>query len=291
MLKIIKIYAKTAVVFSVTLALLYFLCLGLIKIADGTRHLLSSIRVPEPTVNRELPLVLNSRGYSATDQHWAMPEERFLLNPSSWLVGRKNCIIATRMNAMKFAGLVPGGWDMKKFLSCFSEQEIYQKFRLPEWPAVLNEKILSEISLRINGTTDSGYTWVTLNDMNELIYLVKRGQQAMIGITIWLKPTKKSPYPRKHLNSPISHSVTVTGIKAYYPDKDIIEFRTNDPYPFNFLIGVPVYSKIKSDGYSIFGRQAVPFINPKGNARSGYVVEAESLAAARSVKYAQGRKP
>ncbi len=254
------VYAQTAAVFVLTIALIVG---GAFAAYHGRKALLKRSAlsaIPDPAVTRELPLVRHPVEYDPTIQSHAMPDENVMLYPAHWLDGTENCIFATRMNSMKFAGIIPAKWTIADFKKTFSRTDIYGRWRLTTWPDTLTPAILNEVERRLHPASKENYQWMSINNMDELVYLAKRGQHVLVGITVWLRPSKRHPEPRKYLGGNIAHSVTIAGIKCYHPEDDTIEFAVLDPFPYNFTTTTPVYNKRKADGYNIYGRQGVPYI-------------------------------
>ncbi|HOJ49569.1 MAG TPA: hypothetical protein PKW55_02020 [Spirochaetota bacterium] len=268
----IKILIKTFLSFTLSILVLYFSITGIFNIYNNLRKKSMLDKIPTPKLNREIPLfpdpVLN---YKKTIQVWEWPPLEHINNYLYWLSGYDNCLFAAKMNAMKHAGMIPPDWEIKDFKRLFSPKELYEKWGLNGWDITLNDEILDEINKRINKESIYRYRWFSINSMDELVYLVKNGYHVMVGITVWKKPNKKYPYPRKNRDANISHSITITGISYYDPQKDLIKFETYDPLPKSEFYPIPVYNKYNENGYNIFGIQGVPYITKSGRARSGYI--------------------
>jgi hypothetical protein len=276
-MKLIKVFLKTFFLFIFTIGIIACAIIGFYQWRIHKAKTLALEKIPDPKVN--LPyLVENPLAYEQTIQSWGQPALNQLLFPRAWLDGEENCIFAARMNSMKFAGMLPSTMTIKQFKQNFTNKEVYREFGLHVWDVNLNSKILNRINQKLNPNSAEKYEWINLTSMDEVIYLARRGQHILIGITVWLAPDKKHPEPRRNRNAPISHAITITGIKSYDPVSDIIEFSTYEPLPFNDVSYVPVYSKFNPKGWSLFKRQGVPYIHTSGRARSGYVVKIPALS-------------
>ncbi len=273
-----KVFGKTFLVFSATGFLLIGMVWGVFAIRKMVRQNSAEKRVPEKTLN--LPLVKDPvRNYRFTDQIWSLPHYSLYLSPGMWLSPKENCLFSCRLNQMKFAGMIPPHYEISHFKTIFSSNELYDRYKINLWSKTLDSESLKEISARLRekgiGRTNR-YRWVSVTSMDELIYLAKRRHHVMVGITIWLSPTRRHPKPKLYLDAPISHALTVTGLKSYDPESGLIVFETDDPLPFGFVNDLPVYNRFVTNGYNLFGRQAIPYLVPSGWAKSGYLVQDDS---------------
>ena len=267
----IKIYLKTLGLFCLTAAVVTSMIYAGIKIHYSWRQNLAITQIAEKQL--KLPVIEQPiSDYIFTAQTWAIPDYRLLLNAMSWLNDYENCIFSTRLNEMKFAGMVPKNYTIADFEKHFTKKELYEKFGLHVWDKNLDSKILSDINNRLNKDSKYRYRFVHVASMDELIYLAKRKQHVLVGVTIWQAPNKKRKEPTRYRNAPISHAMTITGIKSYDPAEDLIEFEINDPLPFTFINNIRVFNKHNPKGYNLFGRHAVPYLVKTGRAKSGYVV-------------------
>lgn len=268
-LKHLRVLAKTTLVFGLSLLFLSGVAYGSWKLYQANRVKKALALIPDKPA--ALPLLAHPvQNYRFTDQHWFIPEYHYYLSPMMWLSPKENCLFSTRLNEMKFAGMVPADWDIDVFKKYFSVQELYGRYEINLWRTTLNSDMLSEMGKKIGNT--NRYKWVSLSSMDQLIYLARRNHHVLVGVTIWLAPNKHFSTPRRYLNDPISHALTVTGIRSYDKENDRIRFEIDDPLPFSFVNDIPVYSKFHSNGYNLFGRQAVPWLVADGWAKSGYIV-------------------
>jgi len=262
---------KTLGVFIATFGLIFLGIYGFYEFQQKKQLDFALRHIKEKPLN--LPLVEPSvTNYLFTAQTWSIPHYSTLLSPMTWLHDNENCILSTRMDSMKFAGLIPQNFTIREFVKNFSSRELYGKYGLNVWNNTLNETILSEINAKLNKNSKYIYKWVSIGSMDELIYLAKRGQHVLVGVTIWMAPNKSYKEARRYRNSPISHAMTITGIKSYDPKEDLIEFAIHDPLPFNWINYMPVYNKFNPKGYNLFKRHAVPYLVKNGRAKSGYVI-------------------
>ncbi|MBL8994970.1 MAG: hypothetical protein JNM63_16600 [Spirochaetia bacterium] len=265
----LSVLARTALVVSLSLVLVSGMILGSWKLYQAQRVKKALALIADKPV--DLPLLARPvRDYRFTDQHWFIPEYSYYLSPMMWLSPKENCLFSTRLNEMKFAGMVPADWDIDRFKKYFSLQELYGRYEINLWRTTLDSEMLSEMGRKIGNT--NRYKWVSLSSMDQLIYLARRNHHVLVGVTIWLAPNKHFPAARRYLNDPISHALTVTGIRSYDKENDRIRFEIDDPLPFSLVNDIPVYSKFHSNGYNMFGRQAVPWLVADGWAKSGYIV-------------------
>jgi hypothetical protein len=266
-----KAILKTMFVYFFTIAIAAGLITGIYK--SIKYYKLKNVYAAIPEKLCDLILLDEPVDYIPTVQTFVMPDYREFLFPRAWLNGSENCIFAARLNAMKFAGMIPKHWTIDDFKKNFTSNELYIKWGLHVWDVTLNSKILEEINRKLNPNSPYRFEWISINSMDELIYLAKRKQHVLVGITVWLGPSSRHTVKaRKNRNSIISHAVTITGIKSYDPDTGLIQFETYDPLPFNFINHVPTFSTFNEKGWSIFNRHGVPHIKKKGRARSGYIV-------------------
>lgn len=267
----LKAILKTIILYFFTIAVAAGLFTGILKSVNYCKQKKVYAAVPEKLC--DLILLDEPVDYIPTVQNFVIPDYREFLFPRAWLNSYENCIFAARLNAMKFAGMVPKHWTITDFKRNFTSNELYTKWGLHVWDVTLNSKILDEINRKLNPYSPYRYEWISINSMEELIYLAKRKQHVLTGITVWLGPsTRYNLKARKNRSSIISHAITITGIKSYDPNTGLIQFETHDPLPFNFINYVPTFSNFNEKGWSIFNRHGVPHIKKKGRARSGYIV-------------------
>lgn len=285
----LKIFLKTSAIFFTTAAFAVLIVYAGIKIHYFWRQDKAIQQIAEKPL--KLPLVNNPvSDYEFTAQTWAIPDYRLLLSAMSWLNDYQNCIFSTRLNELKFVGMVPKNYTLDDFEKHFSKKELYGNFGIHVWDKTLDDKILFDINHRLNKNSDYRYKFIHVTSMEELIYLAKRKHHVLVGVTIWNAPNRHHKEPTRYRNSPISHAMTITGIKSYDPIEDLIEFEVNDPLPFTFINNIRVFNKHNPKGYNLFGRQAVPFLIKSGRAKSGYVVSELITDSQPSAKLAQKNK-
>ncbi len=286
----LKAIIKTITVYILTFAVIIGSITGISKSVKYHRQKKAVAAILGKPVNIKRLASGEPADYATTAQSYEVPDISEILFPRAWLNGYENCIFAARLNAMKFAGMIPGNWTIADFKKYFSDKELYDKWGLHVWDVTLNSKILDEINSRLNPDSPYRYEWISINTLDELIYLARRKQHVLVGITVWLGPDRYNKEPRKNRNAIISHAVTITGIKSYDPARDMIEFETYDPLPFNFINYVPTYSKFNAKGWSIFNRQGVPHIPKKGRARSGYIVKIPKISYNKTIQQPKGAR-
>lgn len=270
--KFLKAYACASAVFIATILAVYLISggvTGAMKRNDRDKALLSVTHKPV----RDLETVTEPRAYEKTVQTWIVPPHEKLLSPISWLKYSENCILSGRINAMKYAGMVPGDWKMSDFIGRLEGFDFAAKWGLHHGKNHLTDKLLDEINERINGGSAVKYKWVSISSIDELIYLAKKGHHVFIYTQVWMGPSKRYPKPVLYNNMNFAHACTVTGIKSYDPAEDVIEFDIHETLPLSVLTLTPVYSRVTKKGVNIFGRQSVPYIIGHGEySRSGYIV-------------------
>ncbi len=223
---------------------------------------------------RSLQMVSDPKKYDRTVQTWIVPPNEKLLSPISWLKYTENCIFSGRLNAMKFSGMIPGSWDIPEFIKHLGGIDFVKQWGLHTGSVPLTGRILNEINVKINGSSGDTYSWYSIKNMDELVYLVKKGHHVFIYTQVWMGPSKKYPKAVLYNNLTFAHACTVTGIKSYDPVEDVFEFEIHETLPFSMLTLTPVYSKVTKNGCNLFDRQSIPFIIEGGEySRSGYIIK------------------
>ncbi len=273
MKKYILVYLKSSAVFAGSFAVLFVIIYYGVSLSRyyNKRNALKAIK--EKPV-RNLKVVLEPHKYKYTVQTWVVPKYQRWLSPISWLKYTENCIFSGRLNAMKYAGMVPGHWSIKDFIEKSGGEKEFIKWELYSGKQYLSDKLLDKINLKINGNNNTKYEWVNIKSMDELIYLAKRGHHVFVYTQVWLGPSKRYPKPVKYKNMNYAHACTITGIKSYDPAENVIEFEIYETLPYNALTLTPVYSKVTKNGVNLFDRQSIPYIVRYGRkSRSGYIVK------------------
>ncbi len=270
------VYVKSLAVFLSTFLFLFLVVKGILAIAEYRKWKHAVENIPDKDV-RKLKMVEEPFSYRQVIQTWFVPPYKEWLKPINWLVYTENCILCGRLNAMKFVGMIPGDWTVKDFKRKLNGFNFAKEWALHTGKYPLTDKSLFDISKRLTGNTSVRYRWYSIKNMDELIYLAKRGHHVFIYTQVWLGPSKRYPKAVKYLGKNFSHACTITGIKSYDPVDDIIEFSVNETLPATELTYTPVYSKLKKrDGCNLFDRQSIPYIISSGDlARSGYIIRTE----------------
>ena len=268
-----KVYIKATIVYTLSIALLYLLVIG---IQSCKRHNAQSYAIKQvnikivPRLQRVVRLVKNHIDYEPTIQPWRIPIYTKLLSPINWLIYEKNCFLACRMNAMKGVGILPKNMTMEEFLKRVKKKSLLLKWKLyTNLP--MTDRTLNEINRFFNKGSKKVYKWYALKSMNEIVYAASKGQHVMIYNQVWIKPTKGYPKMRLYIGN-FAHVSTITGLKSYDAKTGIYAFTVYDPIPFT-LARYPVYTKLTKNGWNTFGRQSFPFVVKHGNScRSGYII-------------------
>jgi hypothetical protein len=270
------IYLKALGVFSLTFLILFLVIKGINSFSEYRKWKHAVENIPEKEV-RKLEMVKEQFSYDQVIQTWYVPPYKEWLKPINWLLYTENCIMCGRLNAMKFAGMIPGDWTVKDFKKKLGRFDFVNKWALHTGRYPLTDRRLYDISRRLTGNKTIKYKWYSIKTLDELIYLAKRGHHVFVYTQVWLGPSKSYPKAVKYLGKNYSHACTITGIKSYDPGEDLIEFSVNETLPATELTYTPVYSKLKKKGgCNLFDRQSIPYIIPSGEfARSGYILRVE----------------
>ncbi len=270
------IYFKALAVFLLTFLILFLLIKGIRSFSEYREWKHAVKTIPEKEI-RKLEMVKKQFSYEQVIQTWYVPPYKEWLKPINWLIYSENCILCGKLNVMKFVGMIPGEWTVKDFKKKLEGFDFANEWALHTGKYPITDRILSDVSRRLTGNRSIKYRWYSIKNLDELIYLARRGHHVFIYTQVWLGPSKKYPKAVKYLGKNYSHACTITGIKSYDPVEDIIEFSVNETLPATEFTYTPVYSKLKKkDGCNLFDRQSVPYIIPSGDlARSGYVIRVE----------------
>lgn len=210
---------------------------------------------------REIPIAMGAQIYLPTEQTWRIPKYDLLLSAGHWLIIEENCILGARLNALKWAGMIPPHWSMADFVQKFPRADLYDRWGFNWWTVPLNDSILDEVNQTLHPNAGTKYVWNSVQTMDELVYAAAHNQHIAVHINTWYGPNKNKPYIHpKDSERGFNHAVTIIGIRDYDPVQDIVEFEVYDPFPMSWITQTPVYSKINPKGFNIFSRQGLPYI-------------------------------